>query len=224
MTLRMSSNPAIVLCLATALLAAPRCQAQVRGTVSLSTPVGVYIPTASLPPRFAHCLPEVICRISRQQSSAVVLGGRVTAWFNPRLALEGSVLYSPSPVATEFTSSFPNGALLARETSQATAAVVATSVRVLVSPVPVTRLWVYMVGGPAFVSRSGDAYSDWSGTTRFGGVVGAGAHLRVARSLALRAELEQYLYSLDGHHQRDVYLSLGLSLVSQVQVTRASTP
>jgi hypothetical protein len=51
--------------------------------------------------------------------------------------------------------------------------------------------------------------------TRFGGVVGAGTHLRVARSLAVRAELEQYLYSIDGHHQRDLLFSLGLSASSK---------
>ena len=42
--------PAVVLWLGVAVLAAPPCSAQARGTVELSPVVGIYLPSAQLPP------------------------------------------------------------------------------------------------------------------------------------------------------------------------------
>jgi hypothetical protein len=81
--------------------------------------------------------------------------------------------------------------------------------------------WAYLVGGPAFVGRSGEAFATLSGTA-LGGVVGVGAHLRVANALALRAEVEDYLYSVQWYHQQDFSLSVGLSVASRIG--SATTP
>jgi hypothetical protein len=96
------------------------------------------------------------------------------------------------------------------------------NVRVLVSLIRGAGTWAYVAGGPAFVGRFGDAGSDFAGTARLGGVIGAGAHFRVARALALRADVEDYLYSVQGYHQQDFVLSVGLSVASRIG--NAATP
>jgi hypothetical protein len=139
----------------------------------------------------------------------------VTAWVNRSIALEGSLWYSPSSATGEFSSSL-NGVPLDRETNTAPAQILATNVRVLVSLTRGAARWVYVAGGPAIIGRFGDARTDFAGTARLGGVVGAGAHFRVARALALRADVEDYLYSVQGYHQQDFSLSVGLSVASQI--------
>jgi hypothetical protein len=54
----------------------------------------------------------------------------------------------------------------------------------------------------------------------FGGVVGIGAHLRLASSLALRAEVADYLYSVNTFLQQDFLLSVSLSLASRIGPAR----
>jgi hypothetical protein len=193
------------------------------GTVELSSMVGAYVPTAQLSSLVPPCVAVGGCLLTRRQNAAIALGGRVTAWFNRRIALEGSVWYSPSSVAEQASSSF-NGSPLVVATNETPASIVATNVRILVSPINAPTMWVYVVGGPALVAHTGEAYPGSTGTTQVGGVVGVGAHLRVARSLALRAELEQYMYSFQGSGQRDLFVSVGLSLASQVRVGTATTP
>jgi len=212
---------ALVVWLAGAVLTGPRCAAQVKGTLEFSPIVGTYIPIAHLPPQNFPCLPEVSCQSSRHQSTAIAVGARMTAWVNQRIAVEGSLWYSPSAVTGEFSSSF-NGAPLEQSTNDVPAQIVAANARILVSLTRRAGTWAYLVGGPALVDRFGDAYAGADGTARAGGVVGAGAHVRVARSLAIRAELEQYLYSYRGSFQRDLVLSVGLSAASRIG--SAATP
>jgi len=195
--------PAVVLWLALAILTPPPCSAQVKGTVELSSMVGIYRPSAQsfTTPSIFLCPKGALCpNVSAQDHphSAIVFGGRVTGWISERVALEGSMSYSHGFVSTP--------------TTPARASIVTTDVRVLVSTRG-TRTWAYLAGGPAMVGRFGDAFTTSTGR---GGVVGVGAHLRVVRSLALRAEVEDYLYSLDGNPQQDVSLSLGLSFTSRI--------
>ena len=216
-------QPAILLWLAAMTLAAQPCSAQATRTVEFSPLIGAYVPTAQLPGEPIGCwaVAGLSCRSSRQQNSAIALGGRASVWVGKGIALEGSLWYSPSTITGEISTSL-NGALLSRETSEGPAGVVATNVRLLVSLTRGAGSWAYVVGGPALVSRFGDAHADFPGIARFGGMVGAGAHLRVARSLAIRAEVEQYLYSVQGYHQQDFVLSVGLSVASRV--VSAPTP
>lgn len=171
-----------------AVVATPRCSAQIRGTLEFSPVVGSYVAIAPLPYGcFDVCFPV-------KQNTSIALGGRVAAWVDKRIAVEGSLLYSPS----------------------APADVIASSVRALVSVTRGPGIWAYVIGGPAFVGLWGYQYAGADARLDLGGVVGAGVHLRVAPSMALRAELEQYFYSFAEHNQRDLFLSLGLSVASRI--------
>jgi hypothetical protein len=118
---------------------------------------------------------------------AIAFGGRVTAWVSRRLAVEGSVEQSPST----------------REDN-----IVAGSVRMLLRLTHVGTTWGYVVAGPALVYHRVGA-----GTTRLGGVVGGGAHVGLARRVAIQAGLEEYRSSLLGEPRWDLFSSLGLSIV-----------
>lgn len=199
---------------AVALLAAPRCSAQARGTIEFSPVVGVYLPSGRLPavPPNPICLMKGVpvpyledydaaCKPTPpSRTSAVRVGGRLSVWMSQRMAVDGSLWYSPSSVTG------PNGG---------PAAVVVGDVRLLVK----TRgsgSWAYLVAGPAFVGQLGDTSGTDAGMGHFGGVVGVGAHLRVASALALRAEVEDYVYSIESYQHHDFALSVSLSLASRI--------
>jgi hypothetical protein len=109
-TFRVAPVP-VLLAQVLAVLAAPRCFAQVRGTVELSPIVGMYLPSAQLPP----VPPDPVCFVKgiphpyglrctpsvQRQSSVVALGASVATWVNRRIAIDGSVRYAPSSVPGE---------------------------------------------------------------------------------------------------------------------------
>jgi hypothetical protein len=196
---RLRQSPsAMVLWLAVSGLAAPPCSAQVTGTLEFSPVVGTYVARSQLP-YGCYSLSVSVCS-PVQQRTAIAVGGRMAAWITKRIAVEGSLWYSPSSPAD----------------------VVATSMRVLLRLTGGARTWVYVVGGPAFVGLRGYTYAGSTGGLDRGGVVGIGGHFRVARSLALRAEVEQYRYSFQTYRQQDFFLSLGLSVASRIG--SAATP
>jgi hypothetical protein len=178
-------HTALVLWLAISIFAALRCSAQARGTVEFSPVVGAYFPTSQFQ---SVCFSDGPNRqpigCPTAQTTALALGGRVTAWASKRIAVEGSLWHSPSTPTDD---------------------IVTGDVRILLSFFGRNGSWAYMVGGPAFASHEHGG--------GFAGVVGAGAHFRVAPRLAIRAEFEEYLSSLEGHSQWDHFLSLGVSVV-----------
>jgi hypothetical protein len=131
----------------------------------------------------------------REANTAVALGGRVTAWLDKRIAIEGSLWHAPA------TSSDDNDVL-------------AGHVRVFWGVIGGGNMRAYLVGGPAFVHRAQQ-------TTGLAGVIGAGAHFRVAPGIAIRTEIEEYRYSQQGDPQYpadpqwDLLMSLGLSFAFQ---------
>ena len=208
-------QPAVALFLAAAILAPPKCATQVSGTLEFSPVVGAYHPTTELSRQRLGSVPEVAIYQTRQNAAAAALGGRLTAWANRWIAFEGSAWYAWAPVIQEVTSSWLGPPIPPERLEDAPGGVVGSDVRLLVCLPPVAGMRVFVVGGGAFVSHGGDG-AGW------GGVVGAGSRLRVARSLALRAELAQYLYSVQGLHQRDLVVSLGLSYATRI--SRAAAP
>jgi len=196
---------------AVCLAIAPRSSAQVR---SEFTPfVGLYLPTANvIDNQFS---PQCSCQLSEKQRTSFALGGRVAAWISDRFAFEGSLAYSPSGI-TQTASGFGSGN---------TSGYIATgSARLLVGLGPrVLKTSLYVGGGLGLVAHGGDAYSGVSGTTRFGAVVAGGVRFKVTPSLAVRAELEDYLFSARftdtssgtqtaSKFQNDLVLSLGLPI------------
>jgi hypothetical protein len=87
--------------IAVALLAAPRCSAQARGTVEFSPVLGVYLPSGRFTAVQIGCGGK--CYIQghgRTRNSAVAFGGRMSAWVSERMAVDGSPWYSAPFVPT----------------------------------------------------------------------------------------------------------------------------
>ena len=161
-------------------------QSRHRG-VELAPTLGAYAPTMPLPYVFPHCgVTKGSCDIpdpppwDGKQNNAVALGGRVTSWFSPLAALEGAFWYAPSGVAT------------------AHGEIVGASLRGVLNVIPHDRtVSLLLTGGPGVVSRFGDAWADYSGTTAPGAVVGLSLDVNPRHGAHLRAQVEDYMYTLD---------------------------
>ena len=107
--------------------------------------------------------------------------------------------------------------------------VATASARLLVGVTPrALPVSLSIAAGPAWVVHGGAAYSNvWLANTSWGTVVGAVGRFRLTRALALRAELDDYIYNFSGTQappplfsalrgptlQHDLVCSLGLSLI-----------
>jgi hypothetical protein len=192
----------VIVCLAVAVLDAPRCVAQSRGTFEFSPVVGANLPHSQLH-RNTLCewIESGFAGCSREANIGFALGGRVTAWLAKRLAIEGSLWHAS---ATSFLHDDD---------------VLAGHVRVLWRVIGGGSMWAYVVGGPAFVRQQTTTPAFVSQhTTSLAGAIGAGAHLRVAPGIAIRTEVEEYYHSsqwvdfpFPADPQWDLMMSLGLS-------------
>ena len=177
------------------LLVATPCSAQSPGAVEFTPVAGPYQSRESgvVPPcRFIKGAPNAYCdneAPASKSATVALVGGRVTVWLSRGVAVEGSLMGSP----------------------QAFTSPVFASARGVASFAPRSRLWAYFLAGPALVYAT-----DGSGTD-VGGVLGAGAHFRVAQSLSVRAEVERYLGAGDqlAAHS-NAFLTLGLSVAMRL--------
>jgi len=175
---------------------------------------GGYAPTADVMSGagFACIVPEIVqwpCGSPVKQQTAPVVGGRVTDWLSTRVAVEGSIGYAPSGVRVPGRSSH----------------IMTGGLWLLVSVKPrASGASVYFTGGVGAVAHGGDWYATMLGTTGWGPVVGVGARFRGGPTLAIRAGLEDYLYTFSPHYppgvfgaptgsqfQNDLVFSLGLT-------------
>ena len=196
----------VVVGLTGAMLVAPHCMAQQRGTVEIAAIVGNYFPSDAFDSQQQHscflssCGPGVPPDAVKQRSFAP--GGRITAWLRRRLAVEATGEYSSSTSVDD---------------------IFAASLRGVFALVRAGATAVYLAGGPAAVFHNvatwaphptyDDPYTlQWMSHSAAGGVVGAGLHIRTSPALALRADYEEYFSSLDGKTQRDPFFSFGVSL------------
>jgi len=163
------------------------------------------------PPNHGSC-PAFAGAVAKQ-GAAPVLGGRITAWFFGRVGAELSLEYAPSPLADSVT--------------QQAASVVTMSGRLVVTVLPVTaRFSPYVAGGWARVAHGGTAYQTLAQgnggsvmAASWGPVAAVGMRYRVTPTLALRAEAEDYIYSVTYDtgfdappRQGDLLFTLGLSI------------
>ena len=219
-------------CVLGALVVAP-CAGQ--GRLELSPFAGLYVPAAHVVDISANC-PGGPCGEVLAQGIAPAVGARLTAWRNDRVALDFSVGYSRSRVTRHgLLAEIPSGVMVGRTPidTTGTARITTGSARVLIRLSPHTdRASVYAAAGLAVVAHGGEAYSHVAGNTGWGPVFGAVGRLQVAPALALRAELDEHVYSFSGtafttppdyslgvvagnYHSRlqhDLVLSLGLSV------------
>jgi len=188
-----------------ALLGASPAMAQI--PVEIEPYVGVYIP-------FADIANQAIqgADIVANQKEALAVGGRVGLGLGI-IAVEGNFMYA-----------FSDGESKADgETDSQSASIWAADVRLLLKLLP-GPISLHLSGGPAFIGRSGDFYSEVTeGKTDLGGAIGAGLRVKLPGILAIRGDADLYLYSAsvtaniegvpvttDSQFQGDLVLSAGL--------------
>ncbi len=85
---------------------------------------------------------------------------------------------------------------------------------------PTSPVWVSLSGGGSVVSRSGQAYEGWTGTTDFGGLAGATVGFNLG-FLSLNVSATDYIYGAQFSNgtvdtgeamQNDILLGLGLGI------------
>ncbi len=204
----------------------------IMGTVALCsgqsvefTPyVGVYAPTSNvIDESGAFCSAigrggngPITCGTTVRQRTTLAVGARVTAWPSKRFGVDLAWGYAMSGVrGMTYNESGP------RDTS---ANVTTVTARLLISVIPHdSKSWLYLTAGPALIVHSGAAYTDFNRTTAWGPAVGVAARFHILRSLVLRADVQDYLYTADfedtftqertgGQTQNDFVVSLGLSV------------
>jgi hypothetical protein len=169
--------------------------------------VGVYIP-------FADLANQVVdgADVLASQKEALAVGGRLGLGLGI-VAVEGNFMYAFSD-----GESTEDG-----ETVSQSAGIWVADARLLLKLLP-GPISLHVSGGPAFIGRSGDFYSDVTdGKTDLGGAVGAGLRVKLPGILAIRGDADLYLYSskltvdtgigqeeLDSQFQADLVLSAGL--------------
>jgi hypothetical protein len=176
-------------------------------SLELTPYVGVFVPTNDLVD-----VPSIDLTV--KQEAGLALGARLTYGLPGAWAIEGGFLYALSDNESDD----------AGDVVGTDANVWAGSGRLLYRiGVPLAPISVHLGGGLAVFGRGGDAYGEAEGTTDFGGVVGVGATLDLPILLKIRADVEDYIYSValsggeedeefDSRLQNDLVVSIGVVL------------
>jgi hypothetical protein len=189
-------------------------QAEVEPFAGLYNPIA---PLATIPtcPPGLPC-PSVVVPLTETQDRGFTVGARLTDWTNQRVGLDFSLRHSEGSVTTGgrdfpvtsgsmgFALKFPRAA---RDASSPT---------------------FELVGGVGFVARTGAAFASarvGPAQTDWGPVVGGGLRSPLTRRLALRCDIEDFLYWFDAyaypfdgygflasHVEHDLLLSAGLAI------------
>jgi hypothetical protein len=205
------------------LVSATSAHAQLK--VEVAPAFGGYFPTRTLP------APESFygCPASRpsdcpppppphalKQAQAGAAGGRIAVWFNHRSALEATLCYARSDVTDNPAYQSPGAG-----------AITMAGLRYVFRVDPdLPILSLLLLGGPAIVHRSGEAWAGVTGTTSPAFSLGIGIDALPASRVGLRGEVSDYLYNvkLSGQgdngnwyegasaFQQDLIVSLALSL------------
>lgn len=180
---------------------------------------GLYTPTNDLIEADAALFDVPGDVLTAEQESAIAFGGRITAWLRESFAIEGSFTYALSDGEIEIDDQEVSDDAFVTDAN-----VWFGSVKALYRFVPgPASIWAIHFGaGPALISRGGDAFDDADGTTDIGGVLDVGATFNVAPTVAIRIDVEDYLYSAkledsgtgaeigDSRFQNDLLLTGGL--------------
>jgi len=190
----------------------PRLAAQGTAKAEFAPFVGVYVPTAkSVDEQSGSDF------IRSKQKTTVVFGSRVGVRVSDRVAVEGSFGYAPSKLKTDF-----NLTGIGSGTDETAGTVMLINGRLLLGfgPRAGNTSWHFIVGGGAII-RGGDAWSGVGGKTDIGGAVGVGARFKVGPTLAVRADIEDNLYSAkfdfsgtesSSKFQNDIAAAVGLAV------------
>jgi hypothetical protein len=150
--------------------------------------------------------------VNERQTPAPGVGAKLTFWLGSSFGLEAAGAFVPT--GTKFTSDNANirgGVSLQGRLFNATG-------RLLFRP---ARTNLHLLLGGGIVSRSGDTWEGFDGTTDISGVAGFGVRANITPKLALDVSVEGHLYQFDpdedgslyeGKFQSDIYVLIGVPI------------
>jgi hypothetical protein len=151
-----------------------------------------------------------------------MFGGRVILWFTDRLGLEGHAAYALSDGEAEQNGQPADCADAGLPDDCLDASIFFGAAKLLYRlGSPDAEVSAHLGGGPAVISRSGNAYDGFEeGRTDIGGIVNLGISFRVAPRVSIRVDVEDYISSAkftdslgdetDSKLQNDLTLTAGV--------------
>jgi hypothetical protein len=149
------------------------------------------------------------------QEPGLIVGGRVTVW-KSRFALDAEAAYAFSKV------DLPSSIIDLGLDNSASVFVGSLNVLYVIFQAPFSPLSIYVSGGGGLVSRSGDFFDIFEGTTDLAGTLGIGLRFGLGSATQLRFDLRDYISSFaptrgveefDSRLQNDVIATIGLEFV-----------
>lgn len=190
-------------------LAAPL-QGQVQ--VGLSAFAGGFLPVGELFDEL-RLAGQIIANVSQEPGPGI--GGRVTVWMS-RFAIDAEVGYAFS------NADLPKAIIDLGLDNSASVFVGSVNVLYVVFQAPFSPLRIYVSGGGGLVSRSGDFFDIFEGTTDVAGTLGIGLRFGLSRATQLRFDVRNYISSFaptrrdetfDSKLQNDLIATIGLEFV-----------
>ncbi len=201
---RLMLTPALL-----ASLAAPL-QGQVQ--VGLSAFAGGFLPMGELFEEL-RLAGQLVANVS--QDPGLAFGGRVTVW-KSRFGFDAEAGYTFSNV------DLPQSIVDLGLDNKASVFVGSLNVLYVIYQAPFSPLRIYVSGGGGLVSRSGDFFDIFEGTTDVAGTLGIGLRFGLGRATQLRFDVPDYISSFaptrrdeafDSRLQNDVIATIGLEFV-----------
>jgi hypothetical protein len=149
------------------------------------------------------------------QEPGPVIGGRVTVWMS-RFGVDAEMGYAFSNV------DLPSSIVEMGLDNSASVFVGSLNVLYVIFEAPFSPLRIYVSGGGGLVSRSGDFFDIFEGTTDVAGTLGIGLRFGLGRATQLRFDVRDYISSFaptrgveefDSRLQNDVIATIGLEFV-----------
>ena len=138
--------------------------------------------------------------VAVNQATAFIFGGRIPVWLGENWGIEGNFAYALSDVKAE-VSGVPglddlcDDPEIIDEGCDANVWFGSGKVMYRVAPRPDSEVAILLGGGVAVIGRGGDFYNGIEGTTDVGGVLNVGLEFAVSPKIAVRLDVEDYLYS-----------------------------
>ncbi|MGD2215430.1 MAG: hypothetical protein PVJ64_01685 [Gemmatimonadales bacterium] len=180
--------------------------------VGLSTFAGGFLPVGELFEEL-RLAGQIVANVSQDPAPAV--GGRVTVWMS-RFAIDAEVGYAFSNV------DLPSAIVDLGLDNRASVLVGSVNVLYVFYQAPFSPLSIYVSGGGGLVSRSGEFFDIFQGTTDVAGSLGIGFRFGLGRATRLRFDVRDYISSFaptrrddefDSMLQNDVIATVGLEFV-----------
>ncbi|HMU60944.1 MAG TPA: hypothetical protein PKA66_04110 [Gemmatimonadales bacterium] len=177
--------------------------------VSFSPTIGAYLPTSNI----ADIVVGTDSIANFKQDVGLALGANLGVGLSSRVGLMVAGSYVPSQLSGTIGG---DGSW-----SQSDANLFFGNANITVYLIkPTSPVWISLSGGGSMVSRSGQAYEGWTGTTDFGGLAGAtiGFNLGIVN---LNVSATDYIYGAQFSNglvetseatQNDILLGLGLGI------------